>query len=130
MKPAFQSWLAKAGAESCFALSIIEGGRPGCSDETAVYFLNQGQALGYLDDEFLVWKHSRMMELVAGGKWEYEKCGPDYEPKPGEVCVEEWLWKYQHFMLRRDGQLIDTLGNSQTRQKGKCVYKRIFRRLA
>jgi hypothetical protein len=129
MKKAVQSWFSEVGENACFALSIIEGGRPGCSDETAVYFLNEGQRLGYLDAEFLVYHHVEFMALVAGGTWEYEKCPADYEPKNAEVCVEEWLWKYQHFMLRRDGVLIDTLGESQTRLRGKCVFKRIFRRL-
>ncbi|DBA35011.1 TPA_asm: hypothetical protein vir526_00046 [Caudoviricetes sp. vir526] len=133
MRPAVQKWFATIGSEGCFALSIIEGGRQGCSECDAVKLLDEGQRRGFLDPEFLVLKHAEFMSLVAGGEWTYQKLSTpeeiaSYKPQPGDVTVEEWVWKYQHFMLRRNGQLIDTLGDSQTRLRGKMASIRLFRR--
>ena len=135
MKPRLQSWFAKAGATSCFALNIIEAGRPGCSDETAVYFLNQGQAAGLLSDNFLVLNNAKMMGLVAGGTWKCRTEDAGYTAKTGELSIEHWAYTHEvsgyheHFAFRRaDGTLFDSLGNSQTLKRGKCIDKRIFTR--
>ena len=137
MKPGIQAWFAKAGDTSCLSLNIIEAGRPGCSDETAVYFMNQAQTAGLLADNFIVRNNAKMMELVAGGKWSCRIESEDYIPKLGEISIEHWAYTHEvsgyheHFGLRRaDGTLFDTLGSSQTLKRGKCVDKRIFTREA
>lgn len=137
MKTGLQSWFSKAGATSCFALNIIEAGRPGCSDETAVYFLNEAQRLKILRDDFLVLDNAKMIGLVAGGVWECRTEGADYAVKPGELSIEHWAYTHEtsgyheHFAYRRaDGTLFDSLGGSQTLKRGKCIDKRIFTRIA
>jgi len=125
-----QALFKTMGEEGCFALCIIEGAKPGRPARDAVELVIQGQQLKFLGAEMLVWKHAQFMDLCAGGSWAYRKEGPEYYPQPGDVVIEEWLWKYVHFMLRLGADLWDPLGNSQTRKNGKCISKRVFRRLS
>lgn len=137
MKLGIQAWFTAAGLTSCFALNVIEAGRPGCSDETAVYFLNEGQRKGVLRSDFLLLDNAKMMELVAGGRWTCRTESDDYAPKAGELSIEHWAYTHEvsgyheHFAFRRaDGTLFDTLGGSQTLKRGKCIDKRIFTRVS
>ena len=137
MQAGIQRLFSTIGDYGCFALCIVEAGQPGCPPRTAIDMIIRGQLLKYLDAEISVLKQELFMELCAGGQWNYEKKPAFYVPAKDETCIEQWAYTnpksgyHEHFALRRpDGTLFDTLGNSETLKQGKCISKRIFRRLA
>jgi len=136
MTAGIQRLFAAIGESGCFALCIVEAGQPGCPPHTAVDMVIRGQVLKYLDADMTVRKQELFMEMCAGGEWNYRPEKATYIPLPSEISIEKWAYTHpksgyhEHFAWRRqDGTLWDSLGNSETLKQGKCIDKRIFRRI-
>ena len=136
MNAGIQRFFASLGSDGCFAICIAEGGKPGRPARDMVELAIQGQQFRYLRSDMLVLKQAAFMGLCAGGQWTHTVELASYQPNIDEICIEKWAYtdadgdKHEHFALRLDdGTLWDPLGNSETLKQGRCIEKRIFRRL-
>jgi hypothetical protein len=140
-----QSLFAELGEAACFALCIVELGKPACDEGEALRFILRGIASKYIKydwgnranpDNCFVQDRDSFMGLVQNEKgWKSSVEGKDYSANPGELVVEHWLWvekvkngsvAHEHFRLKG----WDPIANSPTVMNGKIDGYRVFRKVA
>jgi hypothetical protein len=143
MRQGVQTLLAELGEAACLALCICELGKPGISEGEALENILEAIRRGWIDydeqnrnnpDNCFVKQRDELMELVTGQKgWTSTTEAPGYQPKPGERCIECWMWvehtrgsttKHQHFRLNDWDPYHDPL----TVKNGYLQSLRVFRR--
>lgn len=135
MRPGIQTFLEEAGEAACYALSIIQLGRPDDHDMTIsllIGAINNGYIHYSWDnpddpDNMYVSQPEKMLAWLTGKVWTVRKEAPEYQLKPGELVVQRWERVSTgkvigHFRLPD----WDSLVNSQTVRLGKIVSLRVF----
>ena len=136
MQNNIQSIYLTLGEESCFFLQIlrIAEKETGFSlDPITAALICKSKGYIYLNTDnlkdknnFLVYKHKEILNLITGEEWEYENLPmpASYKKKVNEYVIDEYQnGNYRHF----DSDDFHSLQNSQTVKNGKVVSKRIFR---
>jgi len=145
MREGIQTLLAELGEAACLALCVCELGKPGISEGEALNILLEGIERGWIDydeehrdnpDNCFVEHRDELMELVTGQEgWTSTTETPAYRLKPGEKCIECWMWRehtkerellHQHFKLKH----WDPYHDSMTVRNGYLQSLRVFRRRA
>ena len=134
MQNGIQSVYLTLGEEACFFLQLVniaekEIGYP--LDPFTVALVCKAKGYIYLNTDdlkdkknFLITSHEKVLELITGKEWEYERAAPSYRRKANEYVINEYQnGSYTHF----DSDSFHSLQNSNTVKNGKIVSKRIFR---
>ena len=143
-----QSFFKSAGANACYALSLIDIARDVTKERKIIAFsVNEEEALiygiekGYIDfnknnyddtHNFYVKRPDLFMEAMTGSKWSVRIEGPDYKCQEEEYEILFWALNDEnakkgigHFT--RPGK--NSLQTSNTVKNGKVYSKRIFKKL-
>ena len=124
--------LGKAG---CYFLSMVHIAESCLSNrriDAIEKFLDCVQK-GYCREDCFVENPAGVMNVLYGGRWEYHKEGPDYQPVNGEFEILRFEratpeMVYSHFVYRdRAGCIYDPLGDSKTVAGGRLISKRILK---
>ena len=139
MMPGIQLWLREMGESGCYALSIIEAGKPGITPGNAIAILMSACSEGVVtynpdrrDNNGFVNRPDILMGLAAGGKWIVEKVYDlSYMAKPGQKVIKYYEWDKGpkgisgHFVADN----FDPWGQSETVKRGKLKSLRVFSRV-
>lgn len=143
MRQGIQTMLAELGESACLALCVCELGKPGISEGAAIDYICTAIQKGWIDydpehrenpNNCFVEKRDELMQLVTGQQgWTSTTEAPNYKLKPGEKCIECWVWRepakgrvllHQHFRLKD----WDPYHDSMTVRYGFLQSLRVFRR--
>jgi len=134
MQNGIQSVYLTMGEEACFffqLLNIAEKEIGYSLDPFTVALICKAKGYIYLNtndlkdkQNFLVTCHEKVLELITGEEWEYEKVGTNYRKKIGEYIINEYQnGSFKHF----DSDSFHSLQNSETVKNGRVISKRVFR---
>lgn len=134
MQNGIQSFYLTLGEESCFFLQILKIAEKVIRynlDPLTAALICKSKKFIYLNlddlkdkNNFLVYGHTDILNLITGLEWEYEKAAPTYKPKKNEYVINEYAnGKKTHF----DSEDFHSLQTSETIKNGKIVSKRVFR---
>lgn len=134
MRNGIQSFYLSLGNEACFFLQLLNIAEKYsghnidivtaawlCSLKNYIY-LNWND----LTDKknYLINKHTDILELFTGKRWLYTKESPSYKAKKNEYIINEWQnGSFIHF----DSDDFHSLQKSNTIEKGKIISRRVFR---
>lgn len=136
MQNGIQSVYLTMGEEACFFLQLLN-----IAEKEIGYSLDPFtaalicKAKGYIylntndlkdKNNFLVYKHKEILNLITGKEWEYENIPmpSSYKKKSNEYVINEYQnGSFKHF----DSDGFHSLQKSNTVENGKIISKRIFR---
>lgn len=134
MRNFLQSYYLSLGEESCFFLQLLNIAEQeiGCNlDPLSIAIICKHKNFIYLNldnlkdkKNFLIYEHAKILELLTGKKWQYEKAAKTYKAKKNEYVINEYQnGSNTHF----DSDNFHSLQDSITIKNGKIVTKRVFR---